>query len=125
MKRFEKIVSEDQKGVIRAKGFIWIDTNMEKAYNYSQAGKMKEITLGEMHWWAALGSDMWPDSKDFYFFLKKKWDKRWGDRRQELVFIGINMKQDEITKSLDSCLLNDEELNKLDHVNVVYVHFPD
>ena len=33
-----------------------------------------------------------------------------GDRRQEIVFIGVKMDEEEITKELDECLLSDEEM---------------
>merc|ERR1739844_558796 len=35
---------------------------------------------------------------------------KYADRRQEIVFIGQNMKHEVIQKILDECLLNDEEM---------------
>ncbi len=45
--------------------------------------------------------------------LVKRWDVEYGDRMTELVFIGMNMDEEEIIKGLDQCLLTDEEM-KLD-----------
>ena len=33
----------------------------------------------------------------------------YGDRQQELIFIGQNLDQDHVTRVLESCLLTDEE----------------
>jgi hypothetical protein len=42
--------------------------------------------------------------------VKNDWDEQWGDRKQELVFIGVSMKKDQILKHLNNCLLSDEEM---------------
>ena len=42
-------------------------------------------------------------------FLKRQWSEPYGDRSQEIVFIGINQDQEKMTAMLNSILLNDEE----------------
>lgn len=37
------------------------------------------------------------------------WDPVYGDRRNEIVFIGQTLNQPEIMKSLEECLISDEE----------------
>lgn len=42
-------------------------------------------------------------------YLKTHWREPYGDRQQELVFIGINQEQARMIEMLDSMLLTDEE----------------
>ncbi|WP_255238143.1 GTP-binding protein [Salipaludibacillus sp. LMS25] len=42
--------------------------------------------------------------------LRNKWDDQFGDRQTELVLIGIDMNQADVTESLDQCLLTDDEM---------------
>ena len=44
--------------------------------------------------------------------IEEDWDKTFGDRKNEIVFIGQEMNEDKIRNDLDGCLLNDEELFK-------------
>ena len=56
-------------------------------------------------WWAAVPKQHWPDDDRFERFVAGHWDPIWGDRRQELVFIGIDMDEGRIRRDLDACLL--------------------
>lgn len=49
---------------------------------------------------------MWPTNNEFQNYLNTIWDDvgKWGDRRQELVFIGIGMDQNQIISQLDKYL---------------------
>ncbi len=95
--------------VVRAKGFIWIATRNNIAGLLSQAGP--SITLqGVGEWIAAYPED---DRKQVLIEepeLLEKWDDVYGDRLNELVLIGIDMNLNEIEKSLEKCLLTENEL---------------
>lgn len=42
--------------------------------------------------------------------IESDWDKLFGDRKNEIVFIGQNMNEEQIKQELDSCLSTDNEL---------------
>lgn len=42
------------------------------------------------------------------------WDAEFGDRRQELVFIGQSLDREGLTARLNACLLDDEEMARRD-----------
>lgn len=41
-----------------------------------------------------------------------EWDDQFGDRQTELVFIGMDLRPEEIIKELDKCLLTDAEFDQ-------------
>lgn len=91
-------------GVIRAKGHFWIATRPEWVAEYSLAGALSSVQpIGT--WWATVPKERWPDHGSAQSYLDQHWVEPWGDRRQELVFIGSGIDWDAIKAKLDACLL--------------------
>ncbi|MGL5837557.1 MAG: GTP-binding protein [Sphingorhabdus sp.] len=91
--------------VIRAKGHFWLATRPDFLGELALAGRQKSVSrMGR--WWAAVPKNRWPDDGSFEEFVLKNWDSVWGDRRQELVFIGIDMDEAKLRAALDACLVN-------------------
>lgn len=90
--------------VIRAKGHFWLATRPDYLGELAKAGH--ETSVSRMgRWWAAVPRDRWPEDGSFEEFVLKHWDPAWGDRRQELVFIGIGMDEVRLGAALDACLV--------------------
>merc|ERR1712013_393990 len=99
--------------LLRSKGFIWVASTHWVMGGWQQAGTMLRVAA-EGPWLCETPSqwegstletevrkDMTQDNGELYPH---------GDRRQELVFIGVDLKHQEIQSTLDKCLLNDEEM---------------
>jgi hypothetical protein len=54
--------------------------------------------------------ERWPDDPTWRENLQQVWHPDYGDRRHEIVFMGIHMDQAAITQALDAALLTDDEL---------------
>jgi G3E family GTPase len=96
-------------GVIRSKGFFWLATRPAIAAEWSSAGGILHLGAAGA-WWAAVAREEWPDHPDAAATIDGNWEEPWGDRRQELVFIGADLDRDAIVAELDACLLTDDEL---------------
>ncbi len=91
-------------GVIRAKGHFWIASQPNWVAEFSLAGALSSVRpLGG--WWASVPKDRWPSHPNAVAEMRRHWAEPWGDRRQELVFIGAGMDQAAITEALDGCLV--------------------
>ncbi|HWO98752.1 MAG TPA: GTP-binding protein [Bacillus sp. (in: firmicutes)] len=97
--------------VVRAKGFIWLASRNNMSALLSQAGP-SIIFQGAGEWIAAYPEEERTQMIKEEPELLERWHEVYGDRMTELVMIGIDMNQAEIEKSLDACLLTEEELKE-------------
>jgi len=115
-------------GVLRSKGFCWMSpTNWsnapgndvwrhDTAMYWSHAGKHFGISSAGK-WWGSLGTKertkpyFKKNMAEYDRILREDWvSEEWGDRRQELVFIGSNLDEGDIRKALDDCLCTEDEM---------------
>ena len=103
--RFHAFLNQDWPGVIRAKGHFWLATRPDWVGEMSQAGAVvRHEAMG--FWWAGVPKERWPDDAGWRKAVRRVWDPVFGDRRQELVFIGRGMDEAALRARLDACLLD-------------------
>lgn len=99
--------------LFRSKGELLLATRPERAGEWSQAGAMLTIQGGRP-WFCTLPEEEYmTGSNEIDELVKHDIAKggEWGDRRQELVFIGEDLDIKGIENVLDTCLLTDGEWN--------------
>ncbi len=90
--------------VVRAKGHFWLATRPDWVGELAVAGS-QTMTARMGRWWGSIPKQQWPADDRFEQFVAQHWHAQWGDRRQELVFIGIGMDEARIRRDLDACLV--------------------
>lgn len=102
--KIAEVLNNDLPGVIRAKGHFWIATRPDWVAEYSLAGALSSISpLG--NWWATVSPDRIPNDEKTTAYIKSLWMEPWGDRRQEIVFIGAGIDWPKLKARLDDCLM--------------------
>ena len=97
------VLNGDMPGVIRAKGHFWIATRPDVVAEFSLAGALSSVTpLGI--WWASVPQEKWPDHDTARAYMRSHWREPWGDRRQEIVFIGAGIDWSRLKARLDAAL---------------------
>jgi G3E family GTPase len=103
-----RVLNDNLPGVIRAKGHFWVASRPDWVAEFSLAGALSAVTpLGT--WWASVPRARWPDNQAARDYAARHWVDPWGDRRQELVFIGAGMDEAAIRASLDACLMGRDD----------------
>ena len=112
-KRFwEYIQGKFPVTVLRSKGLFWIASRPDQAMVWSQAGGSLKAD-GAGVWWSSM---TFRDRMQHLSFIQNQnqiesdWDKVYGDRKNELVFIGQEMDEKLIRRELDNCLATEGEI---------------
>ena len=108
--RLMEVLSGDEMwaGVLRSKGFFWVSAAPHLAYSWSQAGATSSVESAG-HWYGAIDPEDWGLEDDERPDQQPGWDPRWGDRTQELVFIGQGLDEAGIRAHLNACLVPDDD----------------
>jgi len=96
---------ENWCGVLRSKGFFWVAADHRVAYEWAQAGGISNVNPAGM-WWAAVPREHWEMPDGERPDQEPGWHPRFGDRAQQLVFIGQKMDEAALRGRLDACLLD-------------------
>lgn len=109
------VLNGDLPGVIRAKGHFWIATRPDWVAEYSLAGALSSVKpMGT--WWASVPQDRWPQHEGIHSYMKTHWQEPWGDRRQEIVFIGSGIDWADIKGRLDAALVSEDRAPSPDNL---------
>lgn len=110
--RFWNYLNEEYPvGVIRAKGLFWLLSRPDDALNFSQAGGSSRLEKAGV-WWSSMSFEERMRYPSFDYnreLIESRWDKQWGDRMNELVFIGQHMNKEQMIADLEKCLITDRE----------------
>jgi G3E family GTPase len=96
---------------VRSKGFLWLATRLAQAVSWSSAGNLARVEHAG-YFWAAVDPARWPTDPAVVERIREGWDPTWGDRKQELVVIGMRgvMNRDALVARFESALLTDAEM---------------
>ncbi|RXK19121.1 GTP-binding protein [Macrococcus sp. DPC7161] len=109
--RFHDWMNNMDKSIVRAKGIVWLANYDTVACLFSQAGPSVEIN--PITFWV----DAMPEYEKNRILsdrpdVLEEWDLEYGDRHTKFVVIGVDLDQEMITKSLDACLVNYQEMEE-------------
>ncbi len=111
--RFWRYLSESfPAGIIRSKGLFWLASRPDEALNFSQAGGSLRAEQAGV-WWASMPFYQrlrYGAFLDHRKQIEARWDKRFGDRQNELVIIGQDLDKAQIINELTDCLCTEAEI---------------
>ena len=116
---FEFIQNDFPSTVIRSKGMFWLASRPDQALIWGQAGgSLKTDSAGV--WWSSMTFEdriRYAPFVENQELIESDWDKLFGDRKTEIVFIGQDMDEAKIRRSLDLCFSSEQEINSKKWMN--------
>lgn len=106
--RFFQLIQKPWAGVVRSKGFFWLATRPDWIGGWSQAGGACRYEAAGT-WWCTAPEEWWPESDEARARIRENMQGPYGDRRQEIVIIGMGMMREELEAMFDAALVTDEE----------------
>ena len=109
--RFRDYIADGWPGeVIRSKGLFWLASRPAEALNWGQAGgSLRTESAGS--WWAAIERpERHAAFRENRELIMSRWDPRFQDRQNELVFIGQDVPEARVRRELEACLCTEAEI---------------
>jgi len=107
--RFNELLKDfTARGLVRAKGYVWVASRHSEIGIWSLSGRASLLTYGGK-WFAATPMREWPTDERERLEIMQDWMAPFGDRRQEIAFIGLHMSEAEIRSRLEACLVTPTE----------------
>jgi G3E family GTPase len=94
---------------IRSKGFVWLANRHDLVGLWSQAGGSFRLEPAGV-WWASRSTPAEATDPENRAYLESAWREPWGDRRQQVVLIGVDFDHATQSRELEACLLTDQEM---------------
>ena len=109
--RFKEWFDHLPSNIVRSKGIVWFAQHNSVACLLSQAGSSCEVR--PVTYWV----ETMPEQKQREILMAREeiaaeWDLEYGDRHTQFVIIGTELDQEKITRQLDACLINTEEMDQ-------------
>jgi G3E family GTPase len=101
---FLNLLRKGIPGLLRAKGYYWTTAQPESVGMISITGEIQRLDYGAP-WWKTRIEQGELAIEDIPDNVNSVWSEPLGDRRQEIVFIGIDVDGEKLKSELDACLV--------------------
>lgn len=120
------LIKDWHSNILRSKGVFWMASRPHDALNWSQAGGNLKVEKAGT-WWCTLPFReriMQAAFIENQNEIEKNWDKKYGDRHNEIVIIGQDMDRRSVFFELENCLCNAEEVEAMFNGELFKDRFP-